>query len=93
MGYPYEIAIGNLDATTRRQIGNACHGYTVYEVDYALIDTEDAEIELYASETAEVVAQSRMDMIAELLGEDPATWDGPDVLADLEDHPFNADEA
>ena len=93
MGYPYEIVIGNLDATTRRQLGNACHGYTVYEVDYVLIDTEDAEEILYASETAEAVAQARMDVFADLLGDEPGEWEGPDVLVDLEDHPILDDNA
>ena len=93
MGYPYEIVIGNLDAKTRNQIGNSCHGFSVYEVDQALIDSEDEEIELYASETAEVVAQARMDVFADLLGDEPGEWEGPDVLVDLEDHPILDDNA
>lgn len=64
--------IENLDAKTREQIGNSCHGYTVFE-------TTDEEARL-----------ARIQELAKLFNADACN--GPEVLADLELHPY-ADQA
>jgi hypothetical protein len=67
-----EDEMDNLDAKTREQIGNSCHGYTVFET------------------TDEDVRFARIQELAKLLSADAC--DGPELLADLELHPY-ADQA
>ena len=76
--------IENLDAKTRAQIGNSCHGYTVFET-----GTDDVRFAVF-KQTDEEARFARIQELAKLLNADAC--DGPELLADLELHPY-ADQA
>jgi hypothetical protein len=87
-----ETVIGNLDAVTRKQMGNSCHGYTVFEINEDALDAHEYEVACLEAdgviETGLSVAQARADALADIIGVDACEGDEPAILVALEAHPY-----